>query len=289
MRLVCPNCGAQYEVDDRVMPESGRDVQCSSCGHAWFHLPTNDSSGSDKSSPDASKSVADESPADAWEEPDVDFPDGDIEEAFEDVPADEDDDDAADEDLDDAPAPDLPRREIDDGVKSILQEEAERELAARASDQDSLETQTEMGLDDTGNDEREGLKSRVARLRGFDDEFASPSGAGDAKGRDVLPDIEEINSTLDAPAHDPGNLSPDDLEAKPSGGGFTRGFAVAILIAAMLTALYTFAPALSARVPQLEAILGLYVDLIDQFRLWLETTMRAAIDQMQGFVDQPEG
>ncbi|RME15377.1 MAG: hypothetical protein D6801_07530, partial [Alphaproteobacteria bacterium] len=39
MRLVCPNCGAQYEVDDRVIPESGRDVQCSACGHAWFQLP----------------------------------------------------------------------------------------------------------------------------------------------------------------------------------------------------------------------------------------------------------
>ncbi|MFU8881968.1 MAG: zinc-ribbon domain-containing protein [Rhodobacterales bacterium] len=36
MRLVCPNCGAQYEVPDSVIPESGRDVQCSSCGNTWF-------------------------------------------------------------------------------------------------------------------------------------------------------------------------------------------------------------------------------------------------------------
>lgn len=36
MRLICPNCGAQYAVDDRVIPETGRDVQCSSCGHTWF-------------------------------------------------------------------------------------------------------------------------------------------------------------------------------------------------------------------------------------------------------------
>jgi len=39
MRLVCPNCGAQYEVDDRVIPENGRDVQCSNCGHTWFQRP----------------------------------------------------------------------------------------------------------------------------------------------------------------------------------------------------------------------------------------------------------
>lgn len=36
MRLICPNCDAEYEVDDAAIPSSGRDVQCSSCGHAWF-------------------------------------------------------------------------------------------------------------------------------------------------------------------------------------------------------------------------------------------------------------
>ncbi|MBK6466238.1 MAG: zinc-ribbon domain-containing protein [Rhodobacter sp.] len=34
MRLVCPNCDAKYEVPDDAVPEGGRDVQCSSCGHA---------------------------------------------------------------------------------------------------------------------------------------------------------------------------------------------------------------------------------------------------------------
>lgn len=36
MRLVCPNCAAQYEVDETVIPETGRDVQCSNCGQMWF-------------------------------------------------------------------------------------------------------------------------------------------------------------------------------------------------------------------------------------------------------------
>ncbi len=38
MRLTCPNCDAQYEVDDRAIPENGRDVQCSNCGHTWYQL-----------------------------------------------------------------------------------------------------------------------------------------------------------------------------------------------------------------------------------------------------------
>lgn len=36
MRLICPRCGAQYEVDDVIIPAAGRDVQCSGCGQTWF-------------------------------------------------------------------------------------------------------------------------------------------------------------------------------------------------------------------------------------------------------------
>lgn len=36
MRLECPNCSAHYDVDERVIPVKGRDVQCSNCGKTWF-------------------------------------------------------------------------------------------------------------------------------------------------------------------------------------------------------------------------------------------------------------
>lgn len=39
MRLNCPSCGAQYEVEDNAIPDEGRDVQCSACGHGWFQYP----------------------------------------------------------------------------------------------------------------------------------------------------------------------------------------------------------------------------------------------------------
>lgn len=38
MRLVCPNCEAKYEVPEDAIPETGRDVQCANCGHAWFQM-----------------------------------------------------------------------------------------------------------------------------------------------------------------------------------------------------------------------------------------------------------
>lgn len=36
MRLKCPRCSAQYEIDGALIPEKGRDVQCSNCGTTWF-------------------------------------------------------------------------------------------------------------------------------------------------------------------------------------------------------------------------------------------------------------
>lgn len=38
MRLTCPSCGAEYEVDDSLIPAAGREVECAACGHGW-HQP----------------------------------------------------------------------------------------------------------------------------------------------------------------------------------------------------------------------------------------------------------
>lgn len=35
MRIVCPNCSAQYEVDARLFSDEGRSVQCAQCETRW--------------------------------------------------------------------------------------------------------------------------------------------------------------------------------------------------------------------------------------------------------------
>ena len=40
MRLVCPNCKANYEIPRDAVPISGREVKCDSCGHSWFQTRT---------------------------------------------------------------------------------------------------------------------------------------------------------------------------------------------------------------------------------------------------------
>lgn len=39
MRLICPRCGAQYEIDGSAIPAAGRDVECSACDHVWRAMP----------------------------------------------------------------------------------------------------------------------------------------------------------------------------------------------------------------------------------------------------------
>jgi len=39
MRLICPRCGAQYEIDAGAIPLAGRDVECSACDHVWRAMP----------------------------------------------------------------------------------------------------------------------------------------------------------------------------------------------------------------------------------------------------------
>ncbi len=39
MRVTCPACGARYSVGDEAIPQGGRMVQCSACGHLWRMTP----------------------------------------------------------------------------------------------------------------------------------------------------------------------------------------------------------------------------------------------------------
>ena len=113
MRLTCPNCGAQYEVPDEVIPETGRDVQCSNCGDTWFQTHPSQQTEED--------TEAAEAPHPGWDSPEE-------ETADEAVPEADGSDDVADEpsEPEDEPVP-----EADEPVEP---EVAERGRARRARD-----------------------------------------------------------------------------------------------------------------------------------------------------------
>lgn len=174
MRLICPKCSAQYEVDDSVIPEAGRDVQCSACGNTWFQLSQTLLDTAAEAEREAAESplewdvpppmpadympnfdTDDEAEAPAKAPPDAPptAEDGGVTQAIAAMLADEPIakpvlEPAPDED--EAPAPTLgatPRRPLDDSLLSILREEAEREAAARRAEGGTIETQEEMNLE----------------------------------------------------------------------------------------------------------------------------------------------
>ena len=36
MIITCPSCQKKFELDDNLLPENGRTLQCGSCNHKWF-------------------------------------------------------------------------------------------------------------------------------------------------------------------------------------------------------------------------------------------------------------
>ncbi len=233
MRLTCPNCSAQYEVPDEVIPEDGREVQCSNCEETWFQ---------DKH-PAASDAKPEAKPASAIEaafaEPD--------EVKVEDAPE--------PEAVEPEPAAEEPVGNVDPAVSSILREEAAREAELREREGSSLESQPDLALDPP---EEPQVKPKRP---------AATETASDAGQKDELPDVEAINSGLRS------ELTSDEAEATAparKSGGFLRGFALIVIIGVILFLIYGNANQISEAVPQADPVLKSYVSLVDQARLWLE-------------------
>ncbi|MFC2968414.1 zinc-ribbon domain-containing protein [Acidimangrovimonas pyrenivorans] len=335
MRLTCPNCDAQYEVDDRAIPESGRDVQCSNCGHAWFQLPPDaearlqeaarqgtqvqDAAEQDTAVQDAA--VQDTAAGDYLPESTAGV----------DTAADF-DPESFDAESAEAPLPEPPpaaaapsgmerrRRELDEGVLNVLREEAERETAARKAEGGGLETQTELGLEAPGS----ALPAaEITRRSGEREETPAPEaaaaeeapreaesepprevaaaapeapavprrpaaaeGRNDATGsrRDLLPDIEEINSTLRANSErergEPGGMAAAEAPAERR-RGFRLGFGLVLGLVALLLLAYTSAPRIVAKWPAAGPAMQSYVAAVDRGRVWLDGQMQTAVRMLR--------
>ena len=280
MRLICPNCGAQYEVADDVIPTGGRDVQCSNCGHTWFEQPG--------ASVAAELGSEAETPTEPSPEPIPEPTSGpDVAPIPEPEPVRE------------APKP----REMASDVTDILRQEAEYEKCAREADKNTIETQPDLDLShdpDEGRRSRE-ARERLARLRGEPenanaDAVSAAVGAAmtqdaNAPRRELLPDIEEINSTL-RPDNTANAAVNYDADTERPRGGFKRGFMYVVIIALVALAIYVFAPQISAAVPQVEPYLTSYAEWVDGLRILLDRKLQQLIERAQStpaIEPNPEG
>nr|WP_136443164.1 zinc-ribbon domain-containing protein [Pacificoceanicola onchidii] len=302
MRLICPNCDAQYEVPLEVIPEGGRDVQCSNCGHTWF-----------QNHPDQEVATADDlSGAPEAEETWEPEPEPEMEAA-----------EVAEE-----PAPAARRRELDPEVAEVLREEAERERRQRQAEAEAFEMQQDLGLTEPDEDEQarraREARAHMANIRGEDlapednevseETYAEPdpqprrrrnrpvseaavAGRAAAEAatvaaesrKELLPDVEEINQTLRASSEprvtdsNDGRVSVGDSD-KPakSGGGFARGFFLIVVLMAVALAIYVFAPQISASVPQAAPAMDGYVSWVDGLRIALDEQVTGLMQSLDG-------
>lgn len=254
MRLVCPNCDAEYEVDASVIPDAGRDVQCSNCGHAWFQM-----------SPQLEDELA-------------------AEEALFEAPP----------EIDDEPAPamaaDPPGRSLDESVLSVLREEADREAAARRAEAPVIETQSDLGLaapraapklaEAEPAPPLSPAQARIAKLKGIDPAPPKPQSR-----REMLPEIDEINSTLRSSGErrsgDAGAVAAT-MPTDGRQGAFRNGFALMLVLAAIVVVLYVMAPKLSQQIPGLAPMLDSYVGLVNKARMALDGLLQSAIGLIRG-------
>lgn len=181
------------------------------------------------------------------------------------------------------------RRGIDASVADVLRQEAEYEAQVREAEaRDLLETQTEMSLEtaqDGASARAEEARLRMRRIRGLSDveptptESEPPETPDMASRRDLLPDIEEINSTLrstDGRKVAEGDVTAISARARRR-SGFRLGLGVTMLCAAALILAYVYNQDIVAAAPGSEPYVAQFMDLVNALRVWLDTQVTDAM------------
>lgn len=244
MRLICPNCDAQYEVPDDVIPEAGRDVQCSDCGHTWFQ-----EAASAQPRPER-KPVPPEVASILREEAELERRAREEErqalEVQEEMPLAE-------------PAP---------NPKPEQPASAENPFSSHSFDDEPEETEAERRAREARN--------RLARLRGYDqDEKSEAEAAASASRRDQLPDVDAINKTLEQNDEKPRRVRDYDYDPallhkrERRAAGFRLSMTLVIVAGVLLSATYLLTPQIVNALPMAEPYLSDYTDAVDLARTWV--------------------
>lgn len=258
MRLICPNCDAQYDIADDVIPEGGRDVQCSNCTHTWFQTakPKSAKRTSSILTPSVPKSSA--------------------------TPGD-----------DDAAQPKQPaRKPLDSSIAEILRAEASRSHvvpAAPAKPQVTPPppTQTQGAAPpatQTKEERAAETRARISQLTKQPDRPVPATPATVAGDQGTVPSMDEINATLRARsnADDGSGLTETEQEQAVQRRGFRRGFALVLVLIGLAIMPYVFAGEIVKQLPQTRDFITQYVQTVDQLRIRLHD----AVEQVSTMVEE---
>lgn len=171
---------------------------------------------------------------------------------------------------------------VDDSVLAILREEAEREAQARRGELRPLETQTDLGIEAAMASSRKPVEVASAAISAASSVDHGDDGRPSAR-RDLLPDVEEINSTLRPSEQSAdGGLGADGMLAAEGRSGFRSGFLLVMTLTILAAALYLSADMLSELVPALAGPLDAFTGFVDSLRLRIDGLMQTATVAING-------
>jgi predicted Zn finger-like uncharacterized protein len=255
MRLICPNCDAQYDIADDVIPEGGRDVQCSNCTHTWFQT-------------DKPKITGRTTPILTPTTPTTTARTSTGVRERKATPS----------------RPVMPtRKPLDSSIADILREEADHAnvqtkrpnpvTAAAEAPTAAIEAP------DTSADEAEqrsaDTRMRISRMSEQDvassDASAVRTRNRTSRSQRTIPTIDEINDTLSGqiPASGEASLTEAEQQDAVKRRGFRRGFAMVLILIGVAILPYVFAGEIVELLPESREYLVQYVDAVDQLRVQL--------------------
>lgn len=262
MRLICPNCDAEYDVADDIIPPGGREVQCSNCTQTWFQTEKPRLVPSTPPTFSTSLPAAIKSRITGTEPP--------------------------------APQPTLgERKPLEPSVADILREEA----ALHSADLDLARPAPQKPASTSAAQRSAETLRRISRITQEADMIPAEVAAAaygaveDQRANDTgdMPDINEINQALRARAGDdadrPFNSAKEEAEVAKR-RSFNRGFMTVLLLIILAVLPYVFAADLMALFPAMTEALTRYVQVVDQARLQLNGSAAQFGAWFQGMIAQ---
>lgn len=239
IEIVCPSCGARYQVPDESIGPDGRNVTCSSCSHKWRAY---------REAPAETAEAAESPPA-----------------AAEEAAAEE----AAAEEAAAAPPP-SGREEQMDTIRRMLDELKRTEEsgpdpdAATAAARPSRPEQAARRRDDDDElaDEdldADPLKARITRL-------TKDGRPGKEAARMANYDAAKLRKKHERRARQLQRAK----ERKRRSGAFVTGFTLVAAVAATMVGLYVLHPQIVASSPQMGPAMNQYVVTVDRYRVVLD-------------------
>lgn len=263
IEIVCPSCGARYQVPDESIGAEGRRVTCSNCSHKWRAYRD---AASEEGVDSLEREPAEQ--AQAVEAPVVDATPEPAETAEQAAAGGGAKSGSREEQMD------AIRRMLDD-LKRNSEDEPEPEPAAqRTSRPEPSPRRRDDEEEELEDAETDPLKSRIAQL--------DKSGrAGKASERPSNYDAAKLRRMHEKRARRLQRAK----ERKRRSGAFLTGFTLVTVVAATMVGLYVLHPQIVASSPDFAPAMDEYVVTVDRYRLALDE----ATADWRGWVEERVG